>query len=137
MVKRDMVISRVNKLNEYVDILKSVKKYDKEIYINDPLIYGSSERFLHLSIECILDIGNHVIADMRYRKPENNKDIFLVLHENKIIDEKLRNNLCNMAGFRNILVHDYMRLDRGLVYEIINNNLKDIEEFIRVIIEYI
>lgn len=137
MVKRDVVISRVNKLNEYVDILKSVKKYDKEIYINDPLIYGSSERFLHLSIECILDIGNHVIADMRYRKPENNKDIFLVLHENKIIDEKLRNNLCNMAGFRNILVHDYMRLDRGLVYEIINNNLKDIEEFIRVIIEYI
>lgn len=137
MVKRDVVISRVNKLNEYVDILKSVKKYDKEAYINDPLIYGSSERFLHLSIECILDIGNHVITDMRYRKPENNKDIFLVLHENKIIDEKLRNNLCNMAGFRNILVHDYMRLDRGLVYEIINNNLKDIEEFIRIIIEYI
>ncbi|MBC2581686.1 type VII toxin-antitoxin system HepT family RNase toxin [Clostridium sp. DJ247] len=137
MVKRDVIISRVNKLNEYINILKSIKKYDKETYISDPLLYGSSERFLHLSIECVLDIGNHVIADIRYRKPENNKDIFLVLYENKIIDEKLKNNLCNMASFRNILVHDYMKLDRGLVYEIINNNLKDIEEFVNVIIEYI
>ncbi|WP_279381239.1 HepT-like ribonuclease domain-containing protein [Clostridium pascui] len=41
----------------------------------------------------------------------------------KIINETLKNNLCNMAGFRNILVHDYMKLDRGLVYDIINNNL--------------
>ncbi|MEG2290595.1 MAG: HepT-like ribonuclease domain-containing protein [Clostridium sp.] len=42
-----------------------------------------------------------------------------------------------MAGFRNILVHDYMKLDRGIVYNIINNNLKDIEEFIIVVASYI
>lgn len=74
---------------------------------------------------------------MRYRKPENNRDIFKVLYENKIIDEILKNNLCNMAGFRNILVHDYMKLDRGLVYDIITNNLIDIENFVSVIIEYV
>ncbi|MFL0197113.1 type VII toxin-antitoxin system HepT family RNase toxin [Clostridium sp. WILCCON 0269] len=90
-----------------------------------------------MSIECILDIGNHVISDMGYRKPENNKDIFLVLYENNILDEKIKINLCNMAGFRNILVHDYMKLDRGLVYEIINNNLRDMEEFTKIIIEYV
>ncbi|AJA48557.1 hypothetical protein CPAST_c24880 [Clostridium pasteurianum DSM 525 = ATCC 6013] len=137
MVKREIVISRIDKLNEYMRILKSLTKYDRKTYINDPLIYGSAERFLHLSIECILDIANHVIADMRYRRPENNKDIFLVLHENKIIDEKLKNNLCNMAGFRNILVHDYLKLDRALVYDIINNNLNDIEDFIKIVVEYI
>lgn len=137
MLKREIVISRINKLNEYTDILKSAGKYSKETYVSDPFIYGAAERFLHLSIECILDIGNHVIADMRYRKPENNKDIFLVLYENKVIGEKLKNNLFNMAGFRNILVHDYMKLDKGLVYDIINNNLKDIEDFIKIVVEYI
>ncbi|MBV7275105.1 DUF86 domain-containing protein [Clostridium sp. PL3] len=137
MVKREIIISRIDKLNEYVSILKSVIKYNKEKYIADPFIYGSAERFLHLSIECVLDIGNHVISDMRFRKPENNKDIFLVLYENRIIDEKLKNNLCNMAGFRNILVHDYMKLDRAFVYDIINNNLKDIEDFVKIVVEYI
>ncbi|WP_315115407.1 type VII toxin-antitoxin system HepT family RNase toxin [uncultured Clostridium sp.] len=137
MVKREVVLSRINKLNEYINILNSVRNYNKEEYIKDPFIYGSAERFLHLSIECILDIGNHVIADMKYRKPENNKDIFFVLYENKIINEELKNNLCNMAGFRNILVHDYLKLDRGLVYDIINNNLNDLKTFVEIVIEYV
>lgn len=42
-----------------------------------------------------------------------------------------------MAGFRNILVHDYLKIDREIVYEVILNNLKDIEKFIKVIVEYI
>ncbi|MEA4825342.1 MAG: DUF86 domain-containing protein [Clostridium sp.] len=137
MVKREIVISRVDKLKEYLGYLKSIKQYSKEEYINNPMIYGSSERFLHLAIECVIDIGNHVISDMRYRKPENNRDIFEVLYENKLINEKLKINLCNMAGFRNILVHDYLKIDREIVYEVILNNLKDIEKFIKVIVEYI
>lgn len=137
MVKREIIISRIDKLKEYLTYLDSVNKYTKEEYTNNPLIYGSSERFLHLSIECAIDIGNHIISDMRYRKPESNKDIFEVLYENKLIDEKLKNNLCNMAGFRNILVHDYLKLNRGMVYEIILNNLGDIEKFVSIISEYI
>lgn len=137
MVKRDVVIARLNKLSEYIGFLNKVKGYSKKEYIEDPFIYGASERFLHLSIECVLDISNHAISDMRFRKPSSNKDIFQVLLENKIIPEKLKMNLSNMAGFRNILVHDYIKLDREVVYDIIINNLKDIEDFIEVISEYI
>ena len=137
MVKREVVLSRLNKLNEYIVLLNKVKSYSKKEYIENPFIYGASERFLHLAIECVLDISNHVISDMRFRKPDSNKDIFQVLLENKIIDNELKVNLSNMAGFRNILVHDYIRLDREAVYNIIINNLKDIEDFMKVVSEYI
>ncbi len=137
MVKRELVISRFNKLNEYIKFLNNIKNYSEEEYINNPLVYGSSERFLHLSIECVIDIGNHLISDLRFRRPESNREIFIVLHENNIINDKLKDSLCNMAGFRNILVHDYMKLDRNIVYKIINNNLKDIETFVKIVSEYI
>ncbi|WMJ80788.1 DUF86 domain-containing protein [Clostridium sp. MB40-C1] len=137
MVKREIVISRIDKLKEYMKYLSSVKNYTKEEYISNPLIYGSSERFLHLSIECVIDIGNHIISDMRYRKPESNKDVFEVLYENNLINEKLKGDLCNMAGFRNILVHDYLKLNRGMVYNIIMNNLSDIKKFVSIISDYI
>lgn len=137
MVKRDVVLSRLSKLNEYIDFLNKVKEYSKDEYSNDPFVYGASERFLHLAIECVLDISNHVISDMRFRKPDNNRDIFEVLSENKIIENNLKNNLCNMAGFRNILVHDYIKLDREVVYDIIINNLRDIEEFMNIVSEYV
>lgn len=137
MVKREVVLSRFSKLNEYIDFLNKVKKYSRDEYVKDPFVYGASERFLHLAIECVLDISNHVISDMRFRKPENNRDVFEVLSENKIIEKNLKDNLCNMAGFRNILVLDYIKLDRSVVYDIIINNLRDIEEFMKIVSEYI
>ena len=137
MVKREIVILRLEKLKEYMKFLNSIKNIDKEKYIDDPMIYGASERFLHLSIECVLDIANHLISDLNFRKPENNRDLFEVLYENKMLKMELKESLCNMASFRNILVHDYLKLDRGIVYEIIINNLKDVELFVDIIAEYI
>jgi uncharacterized protein YutE (UPF0331/DUF86 family) len=137
MVKREIIIFRLEKLKEYMKFLNSIKNIDKEKYINDPMIYGASERFLHLSIECVLDIANHLISDLNFRKPESNRDLFEILYENKLLKVDLKESLCNMASFKNILVHDYLKLDRGIVYEIIIDNLKDIECFIDVTVEYI
>lgn len=129
-------MTRLNKLTEYISFLDGIKKYTEIEYIKDPFIYGSSERFLHLAIECAIDIGNHIISDMRYRKPETNRDIFEILYENEVISLELKENLSNMASFRNILVHDYIKLDRSLVYNIIVENLDDLRSFMKEIIAY-
>lgn len=137
MVSREIVLSRISKLDEYIKFLYQMKEYSKSSYLDDPMIYGSTERFLHLAIECVIDISNHIIADMSYRKPHSNREIFEILFENKIINSDLKINLSNMAGFRNILVHDYIDLDREMVYDIIKDNLKDIEDFRDIVIEYV
>lgn len=136
MVNEDILMTRLNKLKEYIGFLDSIKKYTESEYIKDPFIYGSSERFLHLAIECAIDIGNHIISDMRYRKPETNRDVFEILYENEIISLKLKENLGNMASFRNILVHDYVRIDRGMVYKIITEDLKDLKSYAKEIVRY-
>lgn len=137
MVSSNILISKINNLKEYMDYLRGIDTYSVDDYISNPMIYASFERFLHLSIECILDIGNHMISDLRYRKPESNRDIFEILYENKVICLDLKEKLVKMAGFRNILVHGYMKLDREIVYNIIKNNLIDIEEFVHVIADFI
>ncbi|NLJ78587.1 MAG: DUF86 domain-containing protein [Tissierellia bacterium] len=137
MVKGEVIIGRISKLDEYMELLSKVSNYPKEEYLVDEMIFGATERFMHLAIECVIDIGNHIIADMGYRKPTSNREIFIILHENGIIDKDLRMNLCNMAGFRNVLVHDYIDLDREAVYDIVKNNLGDIRDFRMIVIDYI
>ncbi len=90
--------------------------------MDDPFVHGTAERNLHLAIECLLDIGNHIIADRNYSKPESYADIFKILSDEHVISQELYNNLEGMAAFRNILVHDYLRLNRKRVYEIIKLN---------------
>jgi uncharacterized protein YutE (UPF0331/DUF86 family) len=115
-------------LREYLNILKSIQQYDCRRFVEDPFIHSTAERNLHLAIECLLDIGNHIIADRGYAKPESYEDVFHILYQNEVINPELYKNLQGMAAFRNILVHDYMRLDKTRVHHMINDKTCYLEE---------
>ncbi|MFH0785229.1 MAG: DUF86 domain-containing protein [Pseudomonadota bacterium] len=128
MVNKNVLTARLEKLRVYITILQSVQQYDCNRFIDDPFIHGTAERNLHLAIECLLDIGNHIIADRGFDKPESYADIFRILSKNKVIQPQLYKNLEGMAAFRNVLVHDYMNLDRSRVYQTIKDKTQFLEE---------
>ena len=123
MVNKAVLAARLERLREYLGILESIQQYDVDRFVQDPFIHGTAERNLHLTIECLLDIGNHVISDRGYRKPESYSDIFRILAEKEVIPDDLCEELVGMAAFRNVLVHDYLRLDRRKVYQILGEKL--------------
>ena len=57
-----------------------------------------------------LPLGD-VVADMDLGLPQEYKDVFRILANNNIISEPLGKKLESMTGMRNILVHDYLRVD--------------------------
>ena len=119
MVNKAILAERLERLREYLEILETVQQYDMKRFAQDPFVHGTAERYLHLAIECLLDIGNHVISDRGYPKPESYADIFRILAEKQILPDELLDELSGMAAFRNVLVHDYLRLDREKVYHIL------------------
>lgn len=50
------------------------------------------------------------------------------MKEKKFISIDLREKWIQMVGFRNILVYDYLEVDRKIVYEVLQTRLGDIEE---------
>ena len=46
---------------------------------------------------------------------------------------RLSKRLAPMAGFRNILVHEYLEIDRHRVYRVLKNDLSDFERFIKAV----
>lgn len=89
------------------------------------------------SIEACIDIGNHIIASMGLRRPEDYKDVFSILEENHIISRSLSERLQKMSGFRNLLVHYYTKVDDRTVFSIMHEDIRDISEFVRIILKYI
>ncbi len=112
MVRPEVIRKRLNKLDEYLSILYNLRKYSFDDFTSDPEHYGSAERFLHLSIEAILDMGNHVIADSDLGIVNWYSDIPAILEKNGYIDSDLEKEWLQMIGFRNTLVHDYVEIDR-------------------------
>jgi uncharacterized protein YutE (UPF0331/DUF86 family) len=133
MVNRQLIDNKLVQLAGYIaDLVESQDMGQKE-YLADKKTQRYVERTLHLAIECCLDIGNHLIADQNWREPINNKDVFTVLEENGVITSALLPNLSKMAKFRNILVHDYAKIEPDIIYSILKNNVADFQKFIKEI----
>lgn len=39
----------------------------------------------------------------------------------------------DMVGFRNVIAHDYTKLDYDVVYDVLHKRLVDIDEFLNVV----
>lgn len=132
MVNKDILYKRIERAHEYILILKDIREnLSLEDFKKDLIIQGSIERYLHLTIEALLDIGNHIIADEGLGKVEVYSDIAKILSLNKYINKKQEEIFVKIIGFRNILVHDYLSIDKDIVYEILENGLGDLEGILR------
>ncbi|MBW1693426.1 MAG: DUF86 domain-containing protein [Deltaproteobacteria bacterium] len=137
MVRPEVIRKRLNKLDEYLAILYDIRKYSFEAFVSNPERYGSAERFLHLAIEAVLDMGNHVIADSDMGIVNWYSDIPSILTKKGYIDSDLERKWLQMIGFRNTLVHDYLEIDRSIVYDILQNHLEDIEKIKRIFAQFL
>jgi len=124
-------------LAEHLSDLKALQTTPFDEYTNNKILRGYTERTLQVCVQICLDIGHHLIAECNFRAPEDNKDVFVVLTEAHVIPETLCPNLLNMAGFRNIIVHDYARVANDVVYGILTHDLGDFAAFAKAIIDFI
>jgi len=113
------------------------KKYSLIDFQKDKILKGALERYLQLAAEASIDIGEIVIAELDLESPIFNKDVFRILGEKKIISKKLANNFEKIARFRNILVHDYIKLDLKKMYDYLKNDLDDFDQFIKQIAKFL
>jgi len=134
---RNEILNKLERLQEYVKILNSYKKYRVQDIKNDFTLRGAVERYLEVSLECVLDIGEMIISFRGLRKPETYKEIIEILGEAGILPEGFAARFAEAAKFRNILVHMYAEIDVEMVYEILQNNLGDFDEFARYIARYL
>lgn len=57
-------------------------------------------------------IGGYIIISvLDIEKPDTYREVILSLGQNKVLPQKFSKEIANMISFRNILVHDYMRVD--------------------------
>lgn len=87
-------------------------------------------------VEACIDIANHIIASERFERAESYAEMFLTLAKHHVISKELAENLARMAGFRNLLVHRYWEVSVEYIMEIVEKNLKDVEDFMAGIEEY-
>ncbi len=138
-ITQQKIIEKIENLKQYFNYLLQLQKEikNKEEFIADFHLHGNVERYLQLSIQTIVDIIHLIIIDLELKRPQDNYEATSILSEKKIISEDLAGKISKMIGVRNILVYEYGKIDREKIYEILQENIADVEEFQKVILSYI
>ena len=111
VLRVDAVRARLLKLEEVISRLEEIERAGVATPGGTFRDAWAVERGLQLGAEIVLDVGNHVLSAHFGVSAEDHEDVIAQLERCGVISHELRERLKGLGGFRNILVHDYLRLD--------------------------
>jgi uncharacterized protein YutE (UPF0331/DUF86 family) len=94
------------------------------------------EKGLEILIQNLLDIGAHLLASEIKNDWEDYGEVILKLGKHGVIPQEFVDQIKGMAGLRNILIHEYLRIDLNKLFDYLKYRLEDFVQFIRYIREY-
>ena len=116
--------------------LKRLARLDQKDFLKEdnPAIV---ESYLRRSLEAIFDIGRHIIAKTAGKGIVEYKEIARALGQEGVVGRDQSEKLQLIAGYRNRLVHFYHEISDEELHTILNNNLSDVEAFVKEIKRFI
>jgi len=128
--------SRLDLIKEVIEKLSNCRESSKEEFLRDFKISDSAIRNLILGVEIVTDIGNHLLAEVFQINPKEYSEVIIHLGNTGIIDKKFAEENANMAKFRNLLVHEYIKVDLDKVYDYLQKAPEIFFKFAKCFIDF-
>ncbi len=135
MVKSDVLRRRLEQLNISLRKLERYKNIPFEEFVDDDVIQDVVEYNLFISINMMVDIAMHIVVDEKLGSTDNMREAFEILYKEKYITKEDMTRYKNMIAFRNVLSHEYVKIDKKIVFNVLKNNLDDFRSFIVFVTE--
>lgn len=101
---------------------KSLGDFDEDPYLRDIV-----ERNLEVAAQCCIDICHRIISLEKAEKPHDYYDAILRMSELGVLDSHFARSFAPIAGFRNVLVHEYL----GINWDEVFDNLQRLDALVR------
>jgi uncharacterized protein YutE (UPF0331/DUF86 family) len=131
----DVFERRTRRFLETLEILERLRRTPWERFSADPEKYGSAERFLQVAVEILDDLGAHLVARFGAGHVERYRDIPDRLLAVGRLSEAQADVWRRVIGFRNVIVHNYLDVDRAIVFAILSDSLDDLRDLHRALVE--
>jgi uncharacterized protein YutE (UPF0331/DUF86 family) len=130
MIDRERILAKLDELSGYLSELRDIapasiveyRKVEKK---------RACERLLQIAVECVIDIANLFVSGLRLGLPAEENDILEKLERHGVISAEMVAVLKRMKGCRNILVHEYARVNDEIIFEAVSARLADFADFKR------
>jgi uncharacterized protein YutE (UPF0331/DUF86 family) len=126
----DVVLSKKTSIERCIQQAKSFYALESHLpFDKDHLRQDAICMNIQRACEQALDIAGHVVKTKKLGLPQDSRDAFRLLHDAGLITDQQFQALIAMVGFRNVLVHEYKKLDLQILESVIRDRLDRLIEF--------
>lgn len=132
-IDKEKIYQKFEDIRESLEQLEKVKGITLEEFLQNRDYRDIAYANLIIITEAVIDICYHISAKRFLIAPASYAHCFEILGKNKIIPKDMELSLKKMAGFRNLIIHRYGKIDFKEIYKIITESMVWINEFKQVI----
>jgi len=136
MTDWEIVEEHIQNMEEAITQLIKYRNIPMDEFEKDLSLIWVVEKGLEVLIQNLLDIGAHILASEIRNDWEDYGEVIIKLGKHGVIPQEFSDQIKGMAGLRNILIHEYLRVDRKKLIDYLRYRLEDFVQFIRYILVY-
>jgi uncharacterized protein YutE (UPF0331/DUF86 family) len=127
---------KIKEITTYIEELGTILPDTFDDYAKNIEKKAACERYFEKIIEAVVDLAYFIIKERKLAAPEEEESSFTMLADQNIIPKRIAEKLRDAKGMRNIIAHEYGKIDDGIVFNAVTEQLTDdVKEFIEHIRE--
>jgi uncharacterized protein YutE (UPF0331/DUF86 family) len=112
-----VVRRRLRAMERSLRTLRSLRARGRDAFLSDEVVQDRAERHAQLLAQACADIALHILAGTGTVVPETYAEALRALAAAAVIPGPLGERLAQAVRLRNILVHGYLDIDHGRLFD--------------------
>lgn len=133
MIDKDLIIAKAGSVNKYLSRIREKSNADLESFLGDIDRQEIILFNIQMAIQNCVDIAAHIISEEGLGVPGSTNEMFYLLEENGYLSNELTEKMVMAIGFRNLMVHEYGKIEIDRVYEIAKTDIQGLTDYLALI----
>ena len=135
MVDKDLILAKAGSVKSHLNRVLEKRNVDLDSFIKDIDRQESILFNIQTAVQNCIDIAAHIISEESFGVPGSTTEMLYVLEKNGYLENDLTQKMVKAVGFRNLIVHEYGKIELEQVYEIAKSDINDLNEYLKAIIK--
>jgi len=131
---RDLVLAKATSVRRHLNRVTEKRDVDLPTFLKDVDRQESILFNLQMAIQNCIDIAAHIIGEEGFGVAGSTNEMFYLLEENGFMDAELTEKMVSAVGFRNLIVHEYSKVELKEVFEVAHKDINDLNEYLKSIL---
>ncbi len=133
MVDKDLILAKAGSVKSHLNRVIEKRNVDLDSFIKDIDRQESILFNIQTAVQNCIDIAAHIISEESFGVPGSTTEMLYILGKNGYLDNDLTQKMVKAVGFRNLIVHEYGKIELEQAYEIAQNDINDLNEYLKAI----